>query len=86
MLYTYIIYSRIKDKYYVGVSEKPEERLKKHNSKNKGYTNQSNDWEIVFLKSFETKSEALAFEKQIKGWKSRIKIQKLIVSAGFEST
>ena len=85
MFYTYILFSAAVNKYYVGASENPEERLKKHNAKNKGFTNQANDWQIVFLKSFETKSEALAYEKQIKNWKSAIKIQKLISnSTGLE--
>jgi putative endonuclease len=81
MFYTYILFSDTINKFYVGASENPEERLKKHNAKNKGFTNQANDWQIVFLKSFDTKSEALAYEKQIKNWKSAIKIQKLISSS-----
>ena len=85
MFYTYILFSDTINKFYVGASENPEERLKKHNTKNKGFTNQASDWQIVFLKSFDTKSEALAYEKQIKKWKSAIKIQKLISSsAGLE--
>ena len=84
MFYTYILYSPSKDKYYIGATENPEERIKKHNNKNKGFTNQSSDWEIVFLKAFDDKKEALAFEKTIKSWKSRIKIQKLIHSVGSE--
>ncbi|MDR0802417.1 GIY-YIG nuclease family protein [Fluviicola sp.] len=82
MFYTYVLYSSSKDKFYVGASESPRERLKKHNAKSKGFTNQTNDWTIVFLREFETKSEDLTFEKQIKSWKSKIKIQKLINSAG----
>ena len=81
MFYTYILFSDTINKFYVGASENPEERLKKHNAKNKGFTNQTSDWQIVFLKSFDTKSEALAYEKQIKNWKSAIKIQKLISSS-----
>ncbi|MNK25847.1 GIY-YIG nuclease superfamily protein [compost metagenome] len=84
MFYTYILYSLSKDKYYIGATENPEERIKKHNNKNKGFTNQSSDWKIVFLQAFESKQDALAFEKQIKAWKSRIKIQKLINSVGSE--
>ncbi|WP_300663023.1 GIY-YIG nuclease family protein [Fluviicola sp.] len=84
MFYTYILYSISKDKFYVGVSENPTERLKKHNAKNKGFTNQAKDWEIVFLKEFETKSEALTFEKKIKAWKSKTMIQKLINSVDSE--
>lgn len=84
MFYTYVLHSPLKDKYYIGVSENPTERLKKHNNKNKGFTNQANDWNIVFLKEFETKSEALDYEKQIKSWKSKIKILKLISSVASE--
>ncbi|WP_343747641.1 GIY-YIG nuclease family protein [Fluviicola sp.] len=84
MCCAYILYSSVKDKFYTGVSENPAERLKKHNSKNKGFTNQASDWKIVFLKPFDSKSEALAYEKQIKAWKSKIKIQKLIRSATSE--
>ena len=61
MFYTYIIYSVTIDKYYVGATENLSERLKKHQNKNKGFTNQATDWEIVFTESFETKIEALAF-------------------------
>ena len=81
MYYTYILHSISVNKFYIGASEKPSERLKKHNAKNKGFTNQSNDWEIVFLKPFETKTEALSFERQIKRWKSSVKIQQLINSS-----
>ncbi len=84
MFYTYIVYSTSKDKFYVGATENPDERIKKHNNKNKGFTNQAKDWEIVFLKEFETKSEALAFEKKIKAWKSKTMIQKLISSVDSE--
>ncbi len=80
MFYTYILYSKSIDRFYIGISENPNERLKKHRAKNKGFTNQATDWEIVFQRSFESKSEALAFENQIKSWKSKIKIKKLIQS------
>jgi putative endonuclease len=78
MFYTYIIYSKTANKYYVGASENPAERLKKHNSKNSGFTNRASDWKIMFIKEFSTKSDALCFEKKIKSWKSRKKIEELI--------
>ena len=55
-----------------------EERLKKHNSKSKGFTNQAKDWKHVFVESYTTKSEALIREKEIKSWKSRKKLVALI--------
>jgi putative endonuclease len=81
MYYTYILHSNSINKFYIGATENPSERLKKHNAKNKGFTNQCNDWVIVFLKPFETKTEALSYERQIKRWKSSVKIQQLINSS-----
>lgn len=63
MYFTYIIHAASIDRYYVGISENPTERLKKHNAKNKGFTNQAADWKIVYLRKFESKREALDFEK-----------------------
>ena len=80
MFYTYIIYTPAKDRFYIGASENPSERLKKHNAKNKGFTQQAADWKIVYQKEFPSKSEALKHEKQIKDWKSKVMIQKLISS------
>jgi putative endonuclease len=37
-----------------------QERILKHNSNHKkGFTNQSNDWELVYSESFETKTDAI---------------------------
>ena len=82
MFYTYILYSQTADKYYVGSSSNPGNRLKKHRNKSKGFTNQAADWEFVFQKSFADKSHALSYEREIKSWKSRKKIEKLIAESG----
>ena len=81
MFYTYIIYSKTIDSYYVGASENINERLKKHKNSSKGFTNRANDWEIVYSKEFSTKQESLIFEKQIKSWKSRKMIEKLLLNS-----
>jgi putative endonuclease len=60
------------DKYYIGSTGNPEERLKKHNAKHSGFTANSNDWEIVYKEIFNTKALALEREKQLKGWKNRL--------------
>jgi len=78
MYHTYILFSEFTDKYYIGQTSNILERLQKHNSKNKGFTNQADDWGIVYRKSFDTRAEALSHEKQIKKWKSRKMILKLI--------
>ena len=78
MYHTYILFSEFADKYYIGQTSNIQERLQKHNSKNKGFTNQADDWVIVYRKSFDTRAEALSHEKQIKKWKSRKMIRNLI--------
>ncbi|MBK8556936.1 MAG: GIY-YIG nuclease family protein [Lewinellaceae bacterium] len=76
---TYILYSKLLDKYYIGHTETTaEERLQKHLRNHDGFTAKAKDWSVVFARAFETKSEAAAFERKIKSWKSKAMIQKLI--------
>ena len=75
----YILYSIILDHYYIGhTSENLDERLRKHLSNHSGFTSKSKDWTLVYSEEFETKSLAYRRELEVKKWKSRIKIQKLI--------
>ena len=79
MNYTvYILFSETKNKYYIGFTADLAERLTRHNQKSKGFTGNVNDWKIVYTEFYETKEEALKREKQLKSWKSRIKIELLI--------
>ena len=78
MFYTYIIFSFSRNRFYVGVTTHPIQRLKEHNSNHKGFTGRTGDWQLKWLESFDNKSAALQREKQIKGWKSRAMIEKLI--------
>jgi len=76
--YFYIIFSTEIDKYYTGHTSNLEERLKKHNSNHKGFTGKVNDWKIVYVEVFFSKNEAYQREMQIKSWKNRHRIEKLI--------
>jgi len=78
MFYLYIIYSEKLDKFYVGYSSDLKERLRKHNSSNKSFTGNSNDWKIVYTEEYKSKNDVMFREKQIKKWKSRKLIMKLI--------
>ena len=71
------------NKYYIGYTgDNIEDRLRKHNSNHKGFTGGIGDWEIKYTESFATKEEAIKREKQIKKWKSRALIEKLIAGSG----
>ena len=80
MFYIYIIYSNTAEKFYVGHSENPWDRLIQHNE-NEGdkYTGKFQNWELkaVFQVS-ENRGEALLIEKFIKRQKSKKLLLKLI--------
>ncbi|MBB6238446.1 putative endonuclease [Pedobacter sp. AK013] len=78
MFYTYILYSKIRDKYYIGSTVNLTERLKKHNTNHSGFTGHTGDWRIVWSEVFDTRTQAILKEKEIKNWKSRLMIEKLI--------
>ncbi len=81
MYQVYIIYSTSKDRYYIGsTSVGIETRLKRHNE---GWTRSTKNgvpWELKFVHSYPTKSEALVRERFIKNQKSRAFIETLIGS------
>ena len=77
----YILFSEIKGKYYIGhTGEELTERLRKHNSNHHGFTGGIGDWMVVYSEEFHSKSEAYKRELEIKNWKSRKRIEKLIGS------
>jgi putative endonuclease len=80
MPYTvYILFSKLKNKYYIGYTgDALQARLTKHNSNHKGFTGGINDWVVVYFECFNDIIQAVKREKQIKNWKSRKMIEKLI--------
>ena len=82
MFYCYILYSTKLNSYYVGfTTDSPQNRLAKHLSNHKGHTAKAKDWVIAYSEKFNSKAEAMQREKEIKSWKSKIKIEKLIRSS-----
>lgn len=81
MFYAYILYSKNRDRYYIGSTINLAERLKKHNTNHAGFTGHTGDWCIVWFETFDNLRDARLKERQIKNWKSRVMIEKLISSA-----
>ena len=79
-MYTvYALYSRKFDKIYVGMTTNLEQRFVSHNElSNKGWTKKFRPWEIIYKDEFSTKIEALKREKELKSYKGREFIRKLI--------
>jgi putative endonuclease len=80
MFYTYVLFSRKYKKIYIGFSSDPFARLISHNhNKNHGWTARFRPWEIIHLESFQSKSEALQREKQLKSASGRKFIKESIL-------
>jgi len=78
MYFTYILKSAKNGSYYVGSTENLERRLIRHNSGQNKSTRNACPWSLVYSRAFETRKEAMAFEKKIKAWKKREMIEKQI--------
>jgi len=75
----YVLYSASLDKFYIGfTADDIIERLKKHNSNHKGFTSGYRDWTVYYTESYDLKSNAIKREKQLKAWKSKVRIAQLV--------
>ena len=81
MACVYVLYSRLIDRHYIGSTEDPEERLKKHLTGYypKGYTTKASDWEIFMLINCSSRTQARSIEAHIKRMKSVKYIHNLIL-------
>ena len=53
-------------------------RFYSHLLNHKGFTARAKDWEIIYTERYHTKHEAYKREREIKKWKSRKMIEKLV--------
>jgi len=76
--YTYIVLCR-DDSYYTGVTNNIIARINQHNSDEfpTSYCHTRRPVKLMFMRVFELIEDAIAFEKQIKGW-SKAKKEALI--------
>ncbi|MCF8284286.1 MAG: GIY-YIG nuclease family protein [Sphingobacteriales bacterium] len=77
--FVYILKSTNSVDYYKGFTENPENRLIQHNSDECKTTVRKGPWEMVYLKEFATKRDALIEERRIKKL-NRFSLEKLITS------
>ncbi len=84
--FTYILYSKSWNRYYIGSTNNLTRRLTEHNSGQTKSTRNGKPWRLAFLKIFKTYSQARNFEIKIKRMKSRKFIEDLIDSKENEAT
>ena len=67
MFTVYVLFSEKYNKIYIGYTSNIEQRFLSHNElSKKGYTIRYRPWLIAYTEEFETKSEAIKREKQLK--------------------
>jgi len=76
----YILKSKKTGKHYTGCTSNIATRLEKHNAGATKSTRTGIPWYLVYSETYNTKSEALTREKEIKNKKSRTHIERLILS------
>ena len=64
--WVYIIHSSVADKFYKGYSLDVAKRLAQHNNGESRYTSSFRPWNLVFIQSFDNKTDALKREKALK--------------------
>jgi len=75
--YLYILYSPSRDKYYIGASTQPGERLKRHNAGYSKSTGSGRPWTLVYLRQYSDLSEAMKEEYRMKRQKRRTAVMEL---------
>ncbi|NOX18066.1 MAG: GIY-YIG nuclease family protein [Chlorobi bacterium] len=79
MFYVYILYSENIDKFYVGYTSDLTKRIARHNSGWGKFSSRGAPWKIVYFEKYNSKSDAIKRENEIKKKKSRKYIEALIM-------
>jgi putative endonuclease len=72
MFVTYVLYSKAPDKIYIGYTSDLIDRFHSHNRfATKGFTTKFRPWTVVYVEFFDSKSEAMKREKELKSSRGR---------------
>ena len=74
----YILWSEHIQRYYIGVTENLERRVREHNQGSSKYTKRGVSWELVWSTQKANKSEAVILERKLKNLKSGKRIAEFI--------
>jgi putative endonuclease len=79
MPFTYILFSKKLNKYYIGACVNLDRRLYEHNIGHSKFTSTGIPWKVVYTEEYPILTEAKKRESQIKKMKSRKFIEDLIL-------
>ncbi|MCL4548300.1 MAG: GIY-YIG nuclease family protein [Bacteroidetes bacterium] len=78
-MYTvYILKSMVRDRFYICHTADLDKRLKEHNAGRTKSTKAYVPWKVIYTENYETKSQAVRREFEIKSYKSGIKFYSLV--------
>ena len=83
MFHLYILLSETTNKFYIGSTGNLEDRLIRHNSGRSKATKSGIPWKLLYSEEFETRSEAIKRELEIKSWKSHDRVAQLVSASRF---
>jgi len=76
--FVYILYSQIYDRYYIGQTQNLQSRFKRHENGYVKSTKRFRPWTLVHSEQLSSRAGAMKREREIKSWKSKIKIRELV--------
>ncbi len=78
MFYLYILKSQKNSSFYIGACHNIEKRIKLHNQGLVKSTKKYIPWDIIYIESYDNLKSARKREFQLKCWKKRSAIERLI--------
>ena len=78
VFYLYILQSESTSRFYIGQTQDVPERLAYHNANYSKSLKNRGPWRLVYTEQYKTRSEAVLRESQLKSWKDRRMIEKLL--------
>jgi putative endonuclease len=76
--YTYILQSDASKRYYVGHTQDVQGRLAYHNANYSKSLKNRGPWRLIYQEKFASRADAMRRERQIKSWKDRAMIGRLV--------
>ena len=76
--HVYILRSLTTQRFYVGQAQDVKERLAYHNANYSKSLRDRGPWKLVRTEEYATRAEAMRRERQIKSWKDRSMIERLV--------
>jgi len=78
MFSVYIPQSESSGRYYVGHTKALNQRVAYHNANYSRALKNRGPWKLVYFESYATRAEAMRRERQIKSWKDRSLVERLV--------